>query len=123
MEPLGFPADQVGAIQALGNIQQTVEAADARVQQAGDQVILTLQEALNQSLKTNQDLAGRLSLALGSIEALKKRIEMLETHKHAETMAHGKVDRDIIESLIRLNAETIDARNAYFVKRWDQFFK
>jgi predicted S18 family serine protease len=117
MVPIGFPVEQDRAIQALGNIQQTIDAADARAQQAGDQVILSLQEALKQSDDTNRELAGRLSLALELIEALTKRVEKLEKDTHNATMSYGKIHHYMMEELIALEASTSDARNAYYAKR------
>lgn len=117
-----FKVDQDSVFQALGNMQQTVEAADARVQQASDQVILTLQEALNQSDKTNQELAGRLSLAINRIEALENRVKKIEKDSFKTTLAHGMTHHHLMQRLIDLEKTTLEARNAYYCKNYDQIF-
>jgi len=123
MKPLGiFPADQVSAIQALGHLQQTADAADARVQQASDQVIRTLREALEQSHQTKRDLTGRLSLAMGRCEELVKRVESIEAERESQRMNFSENIRDLThrfnrhEETINRHEETIKVLRTHLAK-------
>lgn len=80
-------AAQMQMLYALGNIQQTTQAAEARVQQVTDETFKHMQQALNHSEENNRMLAERLSQAINRIDQLQKRVEIEESLRRQEKAA------------------------------------
>ena len=88
------PANDLSvAVHVLGNLEEVAAAADAREEDATNDVIAVLREALFQSNETNQALRARLALEAGRVNVLENRVSNLTTQHLDETRAlQQKID-------------------------------